>query len=339
VDEGAQHLFADPGLRVRVDVGLLRTKGLRRWAVPFRFAAALGRVVIAGAGGRLDLLHLNVSHRGSTLRKVLLAAAARLVGVPYVVQIHTGEYRAFHRSLPGWAAEVVGRFFRRADRVFVLGQAHLALVCDDLGVDPNRVVVLPNAVAVGRATSGLDDPVPTIVFTGRLGHRKAPEVLIDALATLSDRPWRAVLAGDGAVDTYAQQVRRLGLEDRVAVLGWQPRHAVDDLLANAAVFVLPSRAEALSISLLEAMAAGLCCITTAVGAHGEVIDDGRNGLLVNPGEVEELGKALAAVLDDPDLRRHLGAEARRTVTDRFTTEMVGAVVADQYEAVLAARRA
>jgi glycosyltransferase involved in cell wall biosynthesis len=87
------------------------------------------------------------------------------------------------------------------------------------------------------------------------------------------------------------------------------------------------------------MAAGLCCITTAVGAHGEVIDDGRNGLLVNPGEVEELGKALAAVLDDPDLRRHLGAEARRTVTDRFTTEMVGAAVADQYEAVLAARRA
>ena len=104
--------------------------------------------------------------------------------------------------------------------------------------------------------------------------------------------------------------RELGLAGRVHFLG--QRRDIPDLLSALDIFVLPSHSEGVSLALLEAMAAGLPVIATAVGGLPEVVTDGENGLLIPPKDPEALAQALARLLADPALAKKLGENARRT---------------------------
>lgn len=329
---------------------MLVTKGSRGALAPLVFAGALLRLVVLSVGGRVDLVHLNVSSRGSTVRKLLVGAVARLVGRPYVIQLHGGGFERFHRNLPGPARVAVRWFFRGAGQVFVLGEPFRQLVRDEVGVDEASIAVLRNAVTMpaerpplasgpsegeGRGDrDGAGDGEPVVLFTGRIGPGKGVPELLDALSRLSATPWRAVIAGDGDVEGTRARVAELGLADRIEVRGWQSRSEVAALLAEASVFVLPSHLEALSVSLLEAMAEELCCVATPVGAHGEIVEHERNGLLVTPGDVDELSDALRRALTDPELRSELGAAARATVAATCSTEVVAEQLSTTYERIL-----
>lgn len=324
----------------RWQIQILTTKGQRNAVAPLVFAWALVRVLALGIGGRVDLLHLNMSSRGSAARKLLVGSVARLVGIPYVIQLHGGGFQRFHQDLPGPGRLVIRWFFRGAGQVFVLGEPFVDLVRDEIGVPAERVAILRNAVSVPAEIeladrTGSGPAPPLVLFTGRIGAGKGVPELLDALARLADLPWRAVVAGDGDVDGTRARVSELGLAERIEVRGWQGREQVDELLEAASVFVLPSHLEALSVSLLEAMAQGLCCIATPVGAHPEVVDDGHNGLLVEPGDVDGLSDALRQAITGPDLRARLGAAARTSVKASCSTEVVAGHVSTTYERILA----
>ncbi len=336
VDEAARHLFGSPEMGQRWQVTMVVTKGSRGLTAPLVFGAALARLVIRSIEGRVDVLHLNVSSRGSTLRKLIVAAVARLVGVPYVIQLHGGGFDGFYQDLPGPAKIAVRWFFRGAGQVFVLGEPFRRLVCDDVGIDESRVAILRNAVTVPEHAGVLaagDEP-PMVLFTGRIGPGKGVPELLDALSRLADTPWRAVIAGDGDTAGTRARAAELGLADRIEVRGWQSRAQVVELLAAASIFVLPSHLEALSVSLLEAMAEGLCCVATPVGAHAEIVDHGDNGLLVTPGDVDELTDALRQALTDADLRARLGAAARTRIAETCSTEVVADQLSATYERIL-----
>ena len=129
---------------------------------------------------------------------------------------------------------------------------------------------------------------------------------------------RIECAGDGDLDEAERAIASMGLADRVRIHGWiEPRHR-DELLARATVFVLPSHAEGLPMSLLEAMAAGCPVVATAVGGIPDLVSHGVNGLLVEPGDAQALADAVGRVLADPKLARSLGRAARATVAARFT---------------------
>lgn len=340
VDEAVGHLFGGPAVARHWSVRVVITRGERPLLAPVVLAAAVLRLAWWRVTGGVDLVHLNVSSKGSAARKMLLGATADLLAVPYVIQLHGGGFAAFYGRLGPRAQGLVRRFFRRADHVFVLGRPFEELATGPLEVDPGRVSVLRNAVAVDEVEidvdrgSGPDEPL--ILFTGRLGPGKGTPELIEALGRLADLRWRAVLAGDGQVEATAERVRELGLEGRIEVRGWQSRPVVADLLAAASIFVLPSHTEALSVALLEAMAAGVSSVATPVGAHGEVLVDGENGLMVTPGDVDELTDQLRRLITDPDLRARLGARARVTIGETCSTEVVAAELLATYDLVASA---
>lgn len=336
VDEAARHLFADSDLRSRWTVHVLTTKGRRGWAAPIVLTVALFRLCALRARGRADLLHLNLSSRGSSLRKLIVGRVARLLRVPYVIQLHGGGFEVFHANLPGWGRRLLGDFFADAEHVFVLGAPFQELVTDVIGVPEERVSILRNAVALPPPREGPRGAAsPRVLFTGRLGRNKGTFDLVEALSGIRHLDWTAVLAGDGEVDTVRARVAEAGLADRVTVLGWQPRPAIEELLGSASIFVLPSYLEALSVSLLEAMAAELCCIATAVGAQGEIVRHEDNGLLVAPGDVAGLSSALARAVIDGDLRARLGQRARATVAGSCSTGVVVSELTERYERTLA----
>lgn len=272
------------------------------------FAGAVGR-------GEVDLFHLNLTQRGSTWRALPLAALASAARIPFVIHLHSSQYDAFLRSLPGPLRSLVGWLFRRAGRVFVLGAGWAEFVQRDLHVDPVRIEVLPNAVPgparlPARRTAG-----PTrLLFLGRLGARKGVPDLLDALARpeLRALPWAATLAGDGDRAAFEAEARRLGIGERIHFTGWVDGAGVRRCLEEADLLVLPSHAEGLPLAVLEGFAHGLAVVTTPVGAVPEVVLDGENGLLVTPGDVPALAAAIHRLLQAPELRVALGLAGRET---------------------------
>lgn len=116
---------------------------------------------------------------------------------------------------------------------------------------------------------------------------------------------RVCLGGDGEASAARALAQRLGIVDRVETPGWMTGATKAQWLARATIYALPSYAEGLPMSVLEAMAAGAPVVATPVGGISDVLSDGVHGLLVPPGDVVALVAALARLLDDAGLRDRL----------------------------------
>jgi glycosyltransferase involved in cell wall biosynthesis len=123
--------------------------------------------------------------------------------------------------------------------------------------------------------------------------------------------------------------RRLGVESRVHFHGYLPDPA--PILARAQVFALSSRAEGFPRSILEALRAGLPVVASRVGGVAEAVVDGENGLLVPPWQTQPLAAALDRLAGDPEMRRRLGARARRSFEERFRFERMAAELLSIYQ--------
>jgi glycosyltransferase involved in cell wall biosynthesis len=292
----------------------------RRALMPFAFALTTLRLAVAGVLGRIDLLHLNVAERGSFWRKAALLWLGKLLGIPVVLHCHGAELVQWAAGLPPAAHRFVMATFARADRVLVLGSYWREFAVRELGLAPERVETLWNAVPAPPARRRREPGAARLLFLGRLGPRKGVPELLAALrhANVALLRWSAVLAGDGAVGQYRAEITAAGLQDRIELPGWIDAGMAQDYLANADILVLPSHNEGLPIAILEAMAAGLAIVTTPVGAVPDAIRDGQTGLLVPPGDVDALAAALRRLITDPPLRSQLGRRARERFQADFS---------------------
>ncbi|WP_276133812.1 glycosyltransferase family 4 protein [Polluticoccus soli] len=107
----------------------------------------------------------------------------------------------------------------------------------------------------------------------------------------------------------------LGIEDRVHYLGRVPSDKLAEIMRASDAFILPSYNEGLANAVLEGMASGLACVTTDVGGHAEVVNNGQNGILIQPRSVDEVKSAISRVINDETLRCRLGSEARETMVE------------------------
>jgi glycosyltransferase involved in cell wall biosynthesis len=188
---------------------------------------------------------------------------------------------------------------------------------------------------VRRATAAerrADAHVPLIVAVSRHEPRKGGDVLLAALAALRQAgvPYRASLVGGGRqLAEERAMVRKLGLGSQVELPGEVPDPF--PYLERADVFVLPSRSEQSgSLALLEALQAGCAVVASRVDGIPEDVADGGSALLVEPGDAGALAGTLARLLGDPDLRRRLGAGARRRFEERFSASAFAAALGKVY---------
>jgi glycosyltransferase involved in cell wall biosynthesis len=189
-----------------------------------------------------------------------------------------------------------------------------------------KIEVVYNAVRLDRfeapAPPGLREELgggerPLVLTCARLDEQKGHDVLLHAAAELPGVAF--ALAGEGPERGRLEALAsELGVADRVAFLG--RRDDVPALLAACDVFALPSLYEGSSLAVLEAMAARRAVVSSAIGGTDELIDDGRSGLLVPPGNAGELRAALARVLGDEELRAGFARRARDRVERDFTPE-------------------
>ncbi|HEX4332400.1 MAG TPA: glycosyltransferase family 4 protein [Usitatibacter sp.] len=266
------------------------------------------------------LLHVHVASRASFWRKCAFMVLARVAGWPVVFHLHGGGFADFYEQGPSRTRRAIRFFLDRAACVVTVSERWSAWV---RGVSANRrVACIPNAVHLPR-TDRVRREEALIAFVGRCEEAKGILDLLEALAEVRLAIPRARLecAGEGDLGALADRAYELGVEHGVRALGWLDPAERDRLLARAAIFALPSHAEGLPMSLLEAMAAGCPVVAAACGGIPDLVVDGVNGLLVAPGDTEALACALHRLLVDRALAERLGAEARATIARRYTAEV------------------
>jgi glycosyltransferase involved in cell wall biosynthesis len=269
--------------------------------------------------------------------------AAMLARVPIVIGTEVNIYerkQPLHRLAESW-------LMRQTDAVIASAGSVRDFYLEQVKADPDKVVVIYNAVdwsqlattktrAQLRAELGIPAGVPLAGIIARLTEQKAHRVLFDALARPELSALHLLVVGDGELrDDLRGRAEQLGLGGRVHFAG--ARRDLGNILGAIDMFTMPSLWEGLPLSLVLAMGAGLPVIASRVAGIPEVVRDDISGLLVAPGDVPQLTKALARVLQDEGLRGRLGQEARAFVQPRFGVDGYIASMTALYNRLLAAK--
>jgi glycosyltransferase involved in cell wall biosynthesis len=350
-----EHRFAyAPHPRLRV-MGYARALGgdqrLHPLAYPMLLpyaASAFARLSTVAERFGCDLVHAHwVLPSGP-----IAAAAAAAIGRPLVVSLHGSDVYVAERNAA--FAAITGVALRRAaavtacsrdlrDRAIRLGARPERCRVVPYGVDPTGFAADDAAGLALRRRLGIAPSTRLVLAFGRMVPKKGFEHLVDAMPSLLERqPAARLLLGGGGVlyDELRARADALGVGPAVVMPGRIAWTDVPSYLAAADVCVLPSVTDAkgnvdgLPNVALEAMAAGKPLVATRVGGLPDVIEDGRNGLLVEPGAPGALADAVGRLLASPDEARRLGAEARRRVEARLSWSAVAAEVVELYRAVV-----
>jgi glycosyltransferase involved in cell wall biosynthesis len=189
------------------------------------------------------------------------------------------------------------------------------------GVSVSEFAPSGNAGAAIRTKLGVRADEFVLVSSARLSEEKGIDILLLAMSRLVQRniSCKCIIVGEGYLrDTLLEQVRTLGLAQHVFMEGFQEN--VKPYLLAGEAFVLTSYREGLPFAVLEAMACGLPCIVTNVGGNAEAVAHNVNGLVVNPGSVDEVVEAVSYLLTHPQERAQMSRAARTRACEYFDIE-------------------
>jgi glycosyltransferase involved in cell wall biosynthesis len=266
--------------------------------------------VVASLDERVDGVHGYFAHQPAAVAR----AAAAMLGVPFGFSVHAKDPRKVE------PAELADR--ARAASCVVACNPDVAQLLRSVGADP---ILVPHGVDLDAFT-----PLPRqadgrieMLAVGRLVAKKGFGVLI-AATRLLDCDWRLRIVGEGPfLEELGEAARHVGVDERVEFLGSRTHAELPALYHGADIVVVPSvidhtgDRDGLPNVVLEAMACGLPVVGSDVVAIPTAIEHRVTGLLVEPGQVHGLAKAIDELAADPELRAALGANARACVESRF----------------------
>jgi len=315
---------------------LIRLASLR--TQPYRASfLAMSAYVFAGlwATSRLfrrqrpDVMHVHFAVPAGVLAWVL----SRLTGIPYILTAHLGD-------VPGGVPEKTDQWFewvlpltppiwRRARRVVAVSNYTKQLALKHY---PVKITIIPNGEDLTRLRPReLKVNLPVrVVFAGRFMPQKNPVQVVRILEELSDLDWRCAMLGAGPLlKEVRREIDKAGLEDRFDLPGWVGPEEVLDWFSRSDILLMPSLSEGLPVVAVQGLAKGLAMVVSNVGGFADVVENGRNGFLIETMDTKGFAQSLRALISDPyllmqfrqaGLAKAAGFDIRR--------------VADQYESIL-----
>ena len=274
-----------------------------------------------------DVVHV---HHSFTPLSVLAVRACSKLGLPCVLTNHSlppaGDIDYWLKI--SYIAPY--RWLLRPTIVTAVSTAAANFIQDFLGLK-TRVRVIPNAVDTEKFKPGLAERDDCILYIGRLVRRKGIHVLIEAFKILRRRGCnvKLIIGGKGYMEPFLKFMA--SDSDNIIFLGAVSEEIKPALFAKAKVFVLPSLAgESFGVVLLEALSSGTPVVATRVGGIPEIVANGEEGFIVEPGDPEELAEAIAFLLSDFNLWLKMSLKARRRAVEKYSIERVGRLYEETY---------
>ncbi len=227
-----------------------------------------------------------------------------------------------HLVRRGKTGRLYRRLYARLDAlIFVSDIARRAFMSRGPKIDERKVVVIPNGVPDAPQNESVQWPaIPVIAYVGRIAEEKGLDVLIDALGILKDEPFEVRIIGAGRaeyLDALKAKAAEKGVDGRIRFAGFTDD--VNAVLHDVSIGVAPTVVpEGFGLAVVEYMRSSLAVVTTDNGAQAEYLDDGKDALLVPPGDAGALAEALGTLLRDRGRCESLGKNARQ----KFLTDLV-----------------
>jgi len=328
-----------------------RLEALQREISPFRDLLAIVRLARIIRRVRPHILHTHTAKAGAVGRiAAMLAGEAR---PPIIVHTFHGHVlRGYFGALRSRGFSLLERWLARSTTCLVAVSPQVRDDLVRLGVAPaDKFAVVRLGIELGdrvrskrdgreetRRVLGIPPDAFTVGWIGRMtGVKRTDDVLL-AFRSLRERgvAARLCLVGDGPDrDQVERRAHELGVMRDTLFLGYQ--NDVAQYFAAFDAFMLPSANEGTPVTTIEALAAGTPVVATRVGGVPDVVRDGEDGFLVDPGDVDELAERLAALAHDPALRKRMGAAGRERVLPRYAVERLVDDVDRLYRSLLEAR--
>jgi len=290
---------------------------------------------------RPRVVHVKSASYVNFYQSALYAFLARVLGRRVMLQLHGGDFRDFYDGASGLRKRIIRTALARADRVVALSDSWATYFTGVSGVSP--VAVVPNALVTSeyrnavanRARFRIPADRTAVLFVGtgsaRSDDDKGFAELCAATARARLRHPELLLVVAGIAGESAARLNAVGAEgDGWTDVGVVAASEKASLYRSVDVFALPSRFENMPNTLLEAMAAGLPSIVTAVGAVPEMVEDGVTALLVPVGDADALTARLERLAADTDLRRRIGVAAADVAAARFDLATLEASLLGEY---------
>ncbi|KQW43266.1 MULTISPECIES: glycosyltransferase [unclassified Roseateles] len=300
----ADGAFADRLRALGVDVHMMSMADSPPWD-SIQATAALVRFT------DVDLLHAHLPRA-----HVLAGIVGRLTSRPVLATVHGRQPTVLdlevHRLVDSHVSTVCWPSYYSA---LGLGVSAERLSCETNGVDLHAFRPQRRGASALRSALGLAPQAAVVGFVGRLSPEKGPDVFVRMVQRLPPDV-HGVVIGDGPMRAQLGQLgEALGLQQRLHLLGL--REDVANLYKELDVVVSSSHSEAMPLALMEAMASGLPVVATRVGGVPALIEQGRSGWLVAPGDFDDMAGRCAALVADPALRRRMGECGRQRAEARF----------------------
>jgi glycosyltransferase involved in cell wall biosynthesis len=290
---------------------------------------------------RPDIVHIHFCSRVDFWKHAICLSVSRSYGAKTIFHLHGGEFEAFFGDMKPLQKALTRRVFGLAHRVIALSSYWKAFLTEL--VPPDRIRILNNPIDCERLSPRPRSPDPnnpTLLLLGRLGAEKGHYDVLKALPlVVTAHPLVKVLfaGGDddhGATENLKRLARESGLSRNIEFLGPVSFDPKVELLRTATMMILPSYAENMPLSVLEAMAVRMPVIATRVGSIPEVLDDGKAGLLIQAGDWQALAQCINRLLDDPAFAARLGEIAGTRARSLWDVKRIAKLVEMIYREVL-----
>ncbi len=271
-------------------------------------------VILADELQRRKLDHIH-NHFGDSSCTVAMLAS-EVGGIPYSFTLHGSgiffeakTWRLDQKLDRAAFCAAISHFTRSQAAIFAAPETLANIHLIHCGVEPAKLHPVTH-----------DGPAERLIFVGRVVEQKGLGILFDALDLLAQRGQvlNLTVVGDGPDrDKLERKAHNQGLGARVDFVGSKSQAEVTELLGEADIFVLPSYAEGVPVVVMEALGSAVPVVSSFVGGLPEVVDDGKTGFLVRPGDPVQLADRIEQLAADPDLRQRMGLAGRAKIVDDF----------------------
>ncbi|MBL1421537.1 MAG: glycosyltransferase family 4 protein [Alphaproteobacteria bacterium] len=295
----------------------------KRLNMMLTFAGCLLRIVYYGLFFKINITHIHLSSRGSYSRKSIVVKLAKFFNARIIIHLHGSEFVEFYRDESSKRKQKkIRATLNSADKLIVLSKSW-KIWAETLIDDPQKLMIVYNMMAKSKIERQAQ-PQQNILFLGRLGHRKGVGDLIKAYhQIIVDFPNSCLqLGGDGDVEKYQHQVSELDMSANVEFLGWVSGADKFDYLSNAYMYILPSYNEGFPMGVIEAMSVGLPILASTAGGIPDAITDGKQGLLIEAGNVDALANGLSDLLQNTAKAARLGQAAKLKFENNFSPDII-----------------